>query len=56
VLFVVSYVLLTAVGYLAETERTLFGRRYRFDSKGIPHAVAPAETADEAGRSVEEGR
>lgn len=50
ILFVFFYLSLTAVGYLAETERTLFGRKYRFDSKGIPHGVtAPAPAGRHGG-------
>ncbi len=41
-----------ALGYLAETQRTIFGKVYEFDVYGIPHAVtahgSPAPTAESA--------
>jgi len=49
--FVVFYLLLTLIGYLAETERTLFGHRYRFDTRGIPHRVEASAQPPTSGAS-----
>ncbi|MBI4552052.1 MAG: cytochrome bc complex cytochrome b subunit [Candidatus Latescibacteria bacterium] len=45
ILFVCVAVILTILGALAETDRTMFGTRYHFDTKGVPHGIAESDSA-----------
>lgn len=48
ILVVLSLIFFGIVGYLAETQRQFFGKKYHFDIYGIPHLVSPNETSQSA--------
>jgi quinol-cytochrome oxidoreductase complex cytochrome b subunit len=52
--FVAGYLILTALGWLSETTRTIFGTTYRFDYYGIPHRIRVSE-ADLPGSASDAG-
>jgi quinol-cytochrome oxidoreductase complex cytochrome b subunit len=56
VLFVLSYVFLGVIGYLAESDRTILGRKYHFDMKGVPHVVQPDSSVTTGGPGDTSGR
>ncbi len=46
IIFVFSYFLLTLIGHLAESDRVLFGARYHFDARGVPHKIGSTAEGD----------
>lgn len=44
ILFVCIAIMLALLGKLAETDQTILGKRYHFDTKGMPHAIVEPDT------------
>jgi len=43
VIVVVFAIIFSFFGYISESTRTIFGKKYHFDLKGIPHKVEPVK-------------